>query len=386
MKHILKRCFAALCGIALLLAFAPGIALADPETSPVLYEAQGAVITDEVGNVLYSLNPELELPMASITKIMTAMVALDSGIDLDTPCTIHDVYLGEDSQTAGYTESDTPTLRELLRVMLVYSGNDCAENVAINVAGSEEAFVELMNQKAQELGMTHTHFMNPHGMDEEGHYSCAADLAVMGRVALTEYPFIASTVRLRSVTGTVGGYETVFYSTDDLMGSYEGMLGIKTGSVYAGTAFLGAARRDGVTLYTAVLGCATTSGRFTDTESMLDWAFDTYKVMHTSNETWIVDVVPYAYDFRYKCVVTPHTEGRFEVWPQGGSLTYRSTRITRDMLMTCGEATGITRWSQAGRPVADTVYQTSGVPLRVPAVGIFELPLFCAIDTVGLAS
>lgn len=386
MKHILKRSLAALCGIALLLAFAPCVALADPDTSPVLYEAQGAVITDEAGNVLYSLNPELELPMASITKIMTAMVALDSGLDLDAPCTIHDVYLGEDSQTAGYEETDTPTLRELLRVMLVYSGNDCAENVAINVAGSEEAFVALMNQKAQELGMAHTHFMNPHGMDEEGHYSCASDLTVMGRVALTQYPFIASTVRQRSVTGTVGGYTTVFYSTDDLMGTYQGMLGIKTGSVYAGTAFLGAARRDSVTLYTAVLGCATSSGRFTDTEAMLDWAFESYKVIHPASESWVVDVVPYAYDFRYKCAVIPHTEGRFEVWPGGGSLSYRSTRITRDMLMTNGEATGVTSWSQAGRHIADTAYMTSSELLRLPAVGIFELPLFCAIDTEGLAS
>lgn len=386
MGHIFKRCLAALCGIALLLAFAPSVARADTDTTPVLYEAQGAVITDEVGNVLYSLNPELELPMASITKIMTAMVALDSGLDLDTPCTIHDVYLGEDSQTAGYEEFDTPTLRELLKVMLVYSGNDCAENVAINVAGSEEAFVALMNQKAQELGMAHTHFMNPHGMDEEGHYSCAADLAVMGRTALSQYPFIASTVRLRSVTGTVGGYTTVFYSTDDLMGTYRGMLGIKTGSVYAGTAFLGAARRDSVTLYTAVLGCATSSGRFTDTEAMLDWAFETYDVMHLANESWVVDVVPYAYDFRYKCAVTPHTEGRFEIWPGAGSLSYRSTRITRDMLMENGEATGVTSWSQAGRHIADTAYIASSDLLRIPAVGIFELPLFCAIDTEGLAS
>ena len=386
MNRISRCILAALAGLFLSLIFVAQPAKAAEIGEPVLLEAQGAVITDEVGNVLYSHNSELELPMASITKIMTAMVALDSGMDLDTPCTIHDVYLGEDSQTAGYTEYDTPTLRELLRVMLVYSGNDCAENVAINVAGSEEAFVALMNQKAQEIGMTHTHFMNPHGMDESGHYSCAADLATMGRIALTQYPFIASTVRLRSVTGTVGGYTTVFYSTDDLMGTYPGMLGIKTGSVYAGTAFLGAARRDSVTLYTAVLGCATNSGRFTDTEAMLDWAFDAYTVIKPASETWVVDVKPYAYDFRYSCVVTPHTEGRFEVWPGGGSLAYRTTRVRDNMLSTCGQATGMTVWSQAGRHIADTVYMTSSELQRVPAVGIFELPLFCAIDTMGLAS
>ena len=386
MNRIFTTLYGFMSAILLLFALCPSVVLADDIGSPTLYEAQGAIVTDEVGNVLYSYNPELELPMASITKVMTAMVALDSGMSLDEPCTIYDVYLGEDSQTAGYTIYDTPTLRELLRVMLVYSGNDCAENVAINVAGSEEAFVELMNKKAQELGMTHTHFMNPHGMDESGHYSCAFDLATMGRVALSNYPFIASTVRLRSVDATVGGYSTVFYSTDDLMDTYKGLLGIKTGSVYAGTAFLGAARRDSVTLYTAVIGCATSSGRFTDTEAMLDWAYASYKVTEPIGNNWVVNVFPYAYDFRYQCVVIPQTEGRFEVWPGGGSLSYRTTRINRSMLMTPDEATGVTRWSQSDRHIADTAYMTSPTLMRVPAVGIFELPLFCAIDTEGLAA
>ena len=386
MKLIRCSILAAVACITLILCFSVQEARADEQGTPILYEAQGAIVTDEVGNVLYEYNADLELPMASITKVMTAMVALDSDFDLDDTCTIYDVYLGEDSQTAGYVEGDAPTLRELLRVMLVYSGNDCAENIAINVAGSEEAFVALMNQKAQDLGMTHTHFENPHGMDESGHYSCARDLAVMGREALSKYPFIASTVRLRQVTGTVNGYATVFYSTDDLMDTYPGLLGIKTGAVYAGTAFLGAARRDSVTLYTAVIGCETSSGRFTDTESLLDWAFDSYTVIDNANETWLVDTVPYAYDFRYRCLVSPHTEGRFETWSGAGSLTYRTTRITSSLLMTPGEATGYTVWSQANRHIADTVYRISDSLYHLPAVGIFELPLFYPVNALELAS
>ena len=386
MKLIRCTILATMACFALILCCSTQEAYADVQSTPILYEAQGAIVTDEVGNVLYEYNADFELPMASITKVMTAMVALDSGYGLDDTCTIHDVYLGEDSQTAGYTVYDTPTLRELLRVMLVYSGNDCAENIAINVAGSEDAFVALMNQKAQELGMTHTHFENPHGMDESGHYSSARDLAVMGREALSKYPFIASTVRLRQVTGTVGGYETVFYSTDDLMGTYPGMLGIKTGAVYAGTAFLGAARRDSVTLYTAVIGCVTSSGRFTDTESLLNWAFDSYTVIDNANENWIVDTVTYAYDFRYRCLVSLHTEGRFETWSGAGPLTYRTTRITDNLLMTPGEAMGVTVWSQANRHIVDTTYQISAKLYRVPAVGIFELPLFYPINALELAS
>lgn len=384
MSRISRSLLALFIGLFFVLCIFPVTAYAESIGTPYLSEAQGAIVTDEVGNVLYEYNADYELPMASITKVMTAMVALDSGMDLETPCTIHDVYLGEDSQTAGYTVYDTPTLRELLRVMLVYSGNDCAENIAINVAGSEDAFVALMNQKAQELGMGNTHFENPHGLDESGHYSCARDLATMGRVALTDYPLIASTVRLRQVSATVGGFYTVFYSTDDLMGTYRGMLGIKTGAVYAGTAFLGAARRDSVTLYTAVIGCQTSSGRFTDTESLLDWAFDAYSVVSPASEYWVIDVLPYAYDFRYRCLVTPHTEGRFEVWNGAGALNYRTSRITRSLLMTPGQATGLTSWTQANRHIADTAYLTTDNLVRVPAVGIFELPIFCAIDTRDL--
>ena len=188
------------------------------------------------------------------------------------------------------------------------------------------------------------------------------------------------------MSGTVGGYYTVFYSTDELMGTYRGMLGIKTGAVTAGTAFLGAARRDSVTLYTAVIGCSTSYGRFADTESLLNWAFDAYNVITPVSERWVVNVMPYAYDFRYQCLVSPHTEGRFELWSGAGSLNYRTTRITRDILMTPDFATGVTRWSQADRHIADTAYTTIPELVRVPAVGIFELPLFYPIDARMLVS
>ena len=150
------------------------------ETTPTISEAQCAIVCDSSGNVLWSMNADREMALASITKVMTAVVALDSGLDLDSPCTISYVDLGPYSQTAGFTESDTPTLRELLRVMLVYSGNDAAVYIAQNVAGSEEAFVTLMNEKARELGMTHTHFANPHGLEADGHYSSVADLVILG--------------------------------------------------------------------------------------------------------------------------------------------------------------------------------------------------------------
>ena len=137
----------------------------DTAAEPEITEAQSAILEDDQGNVLWSKDPDRKMGMASITKVMTAMVALDSGIDLDKPCNIVSVDLEEGSVLANYSTSEHPTLRELLQVLLVHSANDVAYNIAINVAGSQEAFADLMNKKAAEIGMTNTHFSNPHGLD-----------------------------------------------------------------------------------------------------------------------------------------------------------------------------------------------------------------------------
>lgn len=370
----------ALCALAALLL--PVSALAE-EAAPVLSEAQAAIVEDEAGNVLWGTNTTAELPMASITKVMTAMVALDSGINLDDTVSIVDVYLGDDSQTVGFTSSDTPTWRELLQAMLVYSGNDAAYNVAVNVAGSEEAFVGLMNEKATELGMAHTHFMNPHGLEEDGHYSCVEDLATMGRAALTGYPFIAATVRLHSVTVTVAGYPVTLASTDELLSSYAGMLGIKTGSVSAGTAFLGACERRGVRLYTAVLGCSTSWGRFADTTALLSWAYDTYSNLKVSRRDWVVDVEPYALNFYWKVIVSPSADTDLAVWPSGGAVTYADVRTRRNLVLDASLVVGTTTWTQDGRQAGLTTFVTRPMLTRAPAVGPFQLGFYANLTSLG---
>ena len=353
---------------------------------PAISEAYSAIVMDSEGNVLWSLNADEEMAMASTTKVMTAMVALDSGIDLDTVCTINPVDLGPYSQTAGFASYDSPTLRELLRVMLVYSGNDAACYVAQNVAGSEEAFVALMNQKAAELGKTHTHYANPHGLEEEGHYSSAADLATMGRYALEHYPFIASTVRLRSVSAIVAGGWQTFPSTDALMDYYPGLLGIKTGTVGAGAVFVGAARRNGITLYTAVMGCATSAGRFNDTAALLDWAYDNYVPRSVGRERWVLDVAPYALDFRFDCVASATTNTVARVWPDGGGLSYSNTHRSFWLLAEPGDEYGMVSWSQDGRRLCQVRSAYRATLARVPAINQFALPLFMDTSALGEGS
>lgn len=240
--------------------------------------APEAMVVDGDGNMLYSRDGDVRMPMASTTKVMTAVVALESGLPLDTVYTVSDSVLALDpaSSIVGYAPGQQVTLEELLRALLVHSGNDAALVIAECVAGSEDAFVAMMNTKAMELGLVNTHYANPHGLDQENHYSTAADLITLGRYAM-QFPLFASIVGSPVTVIDVGGQPTSFASTDELLNVYPGMRGIKTGYTYgAGRAFLGVASRGGQTIYLCVLGTDSNETRWTDTRALLDWAFAHY--------------------------------------------------------------------------------------------------------------
>lgn len=375
--HAARAALLALALLCALGAVAPARALAaeGAQAEPTLTEAQAAIVVDQAGNVLFSKNADQEFPMASITKVMTAIVALDSGKSLDDACTITDANLGGDAQAAGYVETDTPTFRELLNAMLVYSANDAAYNVAVNVAGSEQAFVERMNAKAQEIGMTHTHFVNSHGLEDDAHYSSAEDLVKMARYAFENYPLISQMVHQTSTVVTVNGTTRRLYSTDELMGVYPGMRGIKTGKVSTGTTFLGASERNNVQLFTAVLGCTTNEGRFTDTRSLMDWAYQTYQQRLVARADWTLGLHPYAYDLGLKVVESPKLDETFSVWPDGGYLSYTTTRLYAGSLLEDGELTGASTWEQSGRTLGSVVLGASRL-VRRSSWPLFSLPLF----------
>jgi D-alanyl-D-alanine carboxypeptidase (penicillin-binding protein 5/6) len=368
----LRNVFLAL--FACLLVFCkPALAF---ETTPDISEAQAAIVVDASGNVLWSKNAEREMGMASVTKVMTAVVALDSGIDLDTVCTVDYVDLGPYSQTAGFVSGDTPTLRELLRVLLVYSGNDAAVYIAQNVAGSVDAFVSLMNEKALELGMTHTHFANPHGLEEDGHYSSVADLAVLGRYALENYPFIASTVRLEYTEAYTDGWLQTFDTTDYLVLNYEGALGIKTGSEKSGYCFLGAARRYGTTLYTCVLGCDSDWGRWEDTMELLDWGYSVRTSRAIASDSWLIDARPYAYDFRFTCAAYPRESVEIGYYNTGQHLAFETSMLRDSVLVEPGQMVGAVGWTQGGKSIGTVLIETQPTLDRLPAFNIFAVPLF----------
>lgn len=345
------------------------------DSEPHYDEAQAVCVTDTYGNVLYGNNEMEELPPASLTKVVTAMVAIDSGIPLDTPIDFIVNDFQEGAQLAGYVDGDTPTFGELLRVMLIYSGNDAAFNIAHAVSGSIDGFCDLMNDKVAELGLEHTHFANPHGLEEEGHYSCAHDMCVIGRYALEHYPLIRATVKTPSITIVADGHETTLWTTDELMDLYEGLIGIKTGKTEHGASFLGAARRYHVTLYSCVLCCDSYEGRNNDTMSLLDWGFAQYDMRTLSHRDWTLRTAPWQDGFWLRCPVNAERDMTGGVFSEG-SLSCKKSMFRPSTFVGIGSVYGTSLWNQDGRSVGGVTYRTGSTGIADSAWNPIEAPLF----------
>lgn len=239
------------------------------------------ILTDADGNVLWSRQPDAQTAMASITKVMTAILVLeDSSL---TPQTM--VTIGADAAATGESEvglvaGTQVSVNDLLQGLLVHSGNDCAVALADAVSGSSDAFVAQMNAKAQELGMTSTKFATPSGLDENvDHHSTASDLVLMCRYAMSNETF-RSIVAMTKCTVSNGQQQVSFDSTNELFGMLDGVEGIKTGyTSKAGNCLASAAVQNGLELYCVVLGCPTEKDRFTDSQTLLNWGFAHYKQM-----------------------------------------------------------------------------------------------------------
>ncbi len=238
--------------------------------------ARSAVLIEaESGDVIFGQNEQARLPMASTTKIMTALVALES-LPLETIVTITADAVGVEGSSIYLVEGEKLTLEELLYALLLESANDAAAAIAIAVAGSVAEFAELMNRKAAELGLTDTHFVNPHGLDHEEHYTTAYELAMITREAL-ENPVFREICSTRRKTIPLHGSEGVrlLLNHNKLLDSYEGCIGVKTGfTKKTGRCLVSAAERDGVTLIAVTLNAP---DDWRDHTAMLDYGFGLYE-------------------------------------------------------------------------------------------------------------
>jgi serine-type D-Ala-D-Ala carboxypeptidase (penicillin-binding protein 5/6) len=263
--------------LAILLSLAAALALAvAAAAAPPPVEAEAYFVQNSgTGEVLAADDERERLPMASITKLMTSIVALErASLDDVAVVSARTASIGE--STIHLRPGERVTIRDLIRAALIQSANDAANAIAAFVGkGSVTRFVELMNRRARELGLTDTHFANPDGLDAPGHVSSARDVTKLARVAMNK-PFIRDTVRLE----TAAAAGRTLYTWNDLLSRFPNLIGVKTGHTNgAGWSQVAAARGGGVTVYATILGGATREGRNADLAELLAWGLSRYRTV-----------------------------------------------------------------------------------------------------------
>lgn len=332
--------------------------------------AKYGILVDSQGNVLWSRNADTQSAMASITKVMTAVVVLENA-------KLSDVYtvsanaasVGESS--IGVAVGDKITVKNLLCGLLVHSGNDAGVVLAEGVAGSVDAFVDMMNDKAQELGLTNTHYDNPHGLDSKDHYSSASDICVLSRYAMQNKTF-AKIVGKKKVTVDYGARKQTFRSTNSLLNKWDPCIGIKTGyTSKAGYCLTSAATKDGVTLYAVVLGCEDVTQRFTDSLRLLNWGFKHYRTttLATADET-LVDVPVSAYTNRTVAAGVEQDVSQ-QVLDYDGDISIDVALIDLPDGVNVGDRVGTITWRQGENALTSAplvAKESCGKPLAVVQV------------------
>jgi len=272
------------------MAFFSGNAQAE-EGDQVESTARSAVLVErETGRVLLSCNPHEKLPMASTTKVMTALMALEYG-RLDEVVTASRNAYGVPGTSIYLNLGEKITLHDLLYGLMLASGNDAAVAIAEHIGGDVENFCSMMTQRAAELGCTNTVFLTPHGLPKDSHYTTAHDLALIACEAMNHELFrqIVST-RRASIPWEGRSYQRILNNKNKLLTSYEGATGIKTGyTKAAGRCLVFGAKRDGLELVGVVLRCG---DWFDEAARLMDMAFDRYEMFTAFDEGETVRVLP----------------------------------------------------------------------------------------------
>ena len=240
--------------------------------------AKSAIVIDAGSKrILYEKNINEKLPMASTTKIVTAITAIENCDDLDKVITIDERAVGVFGSSIYLKPNEKLSIRELLYGLMLRSGNDASIAIAYAVAGSVEKFCEMMNSLAKKVGANNSHFVNPHGLDSEGHYTTAYDLSLITAYALQNNDF-AEIVKTKSVR-ICEGKENIRYlvNKNKLLFRLDGCIGVKTGFTdNAGRCLVSACERDGLKLVCVVLNCGP---MFEESEMLFEKAYEEFKLI-----------------------------------------------------------------------------------------------------------
>ena len=253
-------------------------------------ESESAILIEaKTGKILYEKNPNIPLRPASVTKIMSILLIMEAiennEITLETKISCSENASSMGGSQIWLSEAENLTVHEMLKAICIASANDCTYAMAEFLCGSEEVFVQKMNDKAKELGMKNTVFKNCHGLDEDGHVSSSYDIALMSKELLTNYPEITEYTTTWMDSLRDGKSELV--NTNKLIRTYEGATGLKTGSTSLALYNLSAsATRNDLSLIAVVMRAPTPKIRFNEAKLLLDYGFNTYiyKTLNNKND------------------------------------------------------------------------------------------------------
>ena len=254
---------------------------AQADGPPTLTAVSAVLIDQASGKVIYEKDMNDEHYPASTTKVLTALLALEN-MELDYKITLPDDYVNVGETNIGLRAGARQTAEELLMATMLYSANDAAQALAIGVAGSEQAFVDMMNQRVAELGLQHTHFANPHGLHSEDHYTSAYDLAMIARAAMDNPDFRRIVTTESFVVRRLNGEENFTVNNrKGLLNHFEFADGIKTCYTrQAGNCIVASATKNDMQLIAVLLN---SSNIFDESQTLLEWGFD------NSQHTLLVD-------------------------------------------------------------------------------------------------
>ena len=258
----------------------------DTNSSPLIenylnLESESAILIEEsTGQILYEKNSNTPLRPASVTKVMSILLIMESikngDISLDAPVPCSEKASSMGGSQIWLSETETLTVHEMLKAICIASANDCTYALAEFISGSEELFVQKMNERAKELGMKNTTFKNCHGLDEDGHLTTSYDIALMSRELLSKHPEIKEYTSTWSDTLRDGASELI--NTNKLIRTYEGATGLKTGSTSLALYNLSAsATRNDLSLIAVIMKAPTPKVRFSEAKILLDYGFNTYE-------------------------------------------------------------------------------------------------------------
>lgn len=267
--------------IICLFLFIPGVfAETKADLAP---NSKSAILLDfDTGKILYSKNDNEVLPPASMTKIMSMLLIMER-IDNKTLSLTDEVTISENAASMGGSQvflqaGETYKVEELLKGIAIASGNDAVVAMAEKISGSVSDFVALMNEKAKSLGLTNTKFLNPHGLDTEGHVTTARDMAIIARELIKHTSILKFTSIYEDYLKKSDGSSIWLVNTNKLVRFYDGVDGLKTGfTKNAGYCLTSTAKKNNTRFITVVMGAETSDKRSSDTVNMLNYGFNTYE-------------------------------------------------------------------------------------------------------------